>query len=132
MQLKFYSLVRHTGMDLCGDICWSKPRLLVLTPSFQNPTGTTISREHRKRIVELAQRSGVVLLENDIYSELRYHGTPLPTLKELDETGNTILLRSYSKVSFPGLRVGWVIAPRAVIECLAEAKQISDLHSDQL
>jgi 2-aminoadipate transaminase len=110
----------------------SRPRLLVLTPSFQNPTGVTIPLERRRRIVKLAQRSGVVLLENDIYSELRYQGTPLPTLKELDETGNTILLRSYSKVSFPGLRVGWVIAPRAVIGRLAEAKQISDLHSDQL
>jgi 2-aminoadipate transaminase len=109
-----------------------RPRLLALTPSFQNPTGLTISFEHRKRIVELAQRSGVVVLENDIYSELRYQGTPLPTLKELDKSGNTILLRSYSKVSFPGLRVGWVIGPHAVIECLAEAKQISDLHSDQL
>jgi 2-aminoadipate transaminase len=109
-----------------------RPRLLILTPSFQNPTGLTIPFEHRKRIVELAQRSGVVVIENDIYSELRYQGTALPTLKELDKTGNTILLRSYSKVSFPGLRVGWVIAPRAVVECLAEAKQISDLHSDQL
>ena len=109
-----------------------RPRLLVLTPSFQNPTGVTIPLDGRRRIVELARRSGAVLLENDIYSELRYQGTPLPTLKQLDETGNTILLRSYSKVSFPGLRVGWVIAPRAVIECLAEAKQISDLHSDQL
>jgi 2-aminoadipate transaminase len=109
-----------------------RPRLLVLTPSFQNPTGLTIPMDCRRRIVDLAQRSGVVLLENDIYSDLRYHGTPVPTLKELDESGNTILLRSYSKVSFPGLRVGWVIAPRAVIQCLAEAKQISDLHSDQL
>jgi 2-aminoadipate transaminase len=109
-----------------------RPRLLVLTPSFQNPAGVTIPLARRRRIVELAQRLGVVLLENDIYSELRYQGTPLPTLKQLDETGNTILLRSYSKVSFPGLRVGWVLAPRAVIDCLAEAKQISDLHSDQL
>jgi 2-aminoadipate transaminase len=109
-----------------------RPRLLVLTPSFQNPTGMTIPFDCRRRIVDLAQRSGVVLIENDIYSDLRYHGTPLPTLKELDESGNTILLRSYSKVSFPGLRVGWVIAPRAVIERLADAKQISDLHSDQL
>ncbi len=75
---------------------------------------------------------GVVLVENDIYSELRYRGKPLPTLKSLDESGNTILLGSYSKVSFPGLRVGWVIAPRAVVARLAEAKQISDLHSDQL
>ncbi len=108
------------------------PRVLLVTPSFQNPTGATLPLEHRKRIVELAQRFGLVLVENDIYSELRYSGKPLPRLKELDSTGNTILLRSYSKVSFPGLRVGWVIAPRAVIARMAEAKQLSDLHSDQL
>ncbi len=108
------------------------PKLLIVTPSFQNPTGATLSLERRKRIVGLAQRYGVVLVENDIYTELRYRGDPLPTLKELDESGNTILLRSYSKVLFPGLRVGWVVAPRAVIARLADAKQISDLHSDQL
>ena len=109
-----------------------RPRLLVVTPSFQNPTGATLSLERRKRIVGLAQRYGAVLVENDIYSELRYQGGPVPTLKELDESGNSILLRSYSKVSFPGLRVGWVIAPQPVIARLAEAKQLSDLHSDQL
>ena len=109
-----------------------RPRLLVVTPSFQNPTGATLPLDRRKRIVELAQRHSVVLVENDIYSELRYQGPPLPTLKQLDQSGNTILLRSYSKVSFPGLRVGWVIAPQPVIARLAEAKQLSDLHSDQL
>jgi 2-aminoadipate transaminase len=109
-----------------------RPRLLVVTPSFQNPTGATLPLERRKRIIELAQRYGAVLVENDIYSELRYRGAALPTLKELDESGNTILLRSYSKVSFPGLRVGWAIAPQPVIARLAEAKQWSDLHSDQL
>lgn len=109
-----------------------RPRLLIVTPSFQNPTGATLSLERRKRIVEIARRFGLVVVENDIYSELRYSGKPLPTLKELDSKGNTILLRSYSKVSFPGLRVGWVIAPRAVIARLADAKQVSDLHSDQL
>ncbi len=109
-----------------------RPRLLIVTPSFQNPTGATLPEERRRQIVNLAQRFGTVLVENDIYSALRYRGKSLPTLKALDETGNTILLRSYSKVSFPGLRVGWVIAPRAVVARLAEAKQISDLHSDQL
>lgn len=108
------------------------PRLVTITPSFQNPTGATLSLDRRKRIVGLVQRFGGVLVENDIYSELRYRGKALPTLKALDDTGNTILLGSYSKVSFPGLRVGWVIAPRAVIARLAEAKQVSDLHSDQL
>lgn len=109
-----------------------RPRVLMITPSFQNPSGATISLENRKRIVGLAQRFGLVLVENDIYSELRYCGKALPTLKELDTSGNTILLRSYSKVAFPGLRVGWVIAPRAVVARLADAKQLSDLHSDQL
>lgn len=125
----------HAGIDadrLEELIQRERPRLLVVTPSFQNPTGATLSLERRKRIVGLAQRFGLVLIENDIYSELRYQGRALPTLKELDESGNTILLRSYSKVSFPGLRVGWAIAPKPVIARLAEAKQISDLHSDQL
>lgn len=109
-----------------------RPRVLMVTPSFQNPTGATLSLERRKRIVDIARRYGVAIVENDIYSELRYCGKPLPSLKELDSTGHTILLRSYSKVSFPGLRVGWVIAPRAVAARLADAKRLSDLHSDQL
>ncbi len=108
------------------------PKMLVITPSFQNPTGATLSLAKRRRVVELARRHGVLLVENDIYSELRYHGEALPALKALDEGGGTILLRSYSKILFPGLRVGWVIGPRAIIAQLAEAKQISDLHSDQL
>lgn len=107
-------------------------RVLISTPSFQNPTGATLPLERRKAIVHLAQRYGVVLVENDIYSPLRYEGTALPTLKELDGTGNTILLRSYSKIAFPGLRVGWVVAPRPVVARLAEAKQWADLHSDHL
>ena len=110
----------------------TKPRLIAVTPSFQNPTGATLSLERRKRLIELTQRFGVVLVESDIYSELRYEGNALPSLKQLDPSGNTILLNSYSKVSFPGLRVGWMIAPRPVIARLAEAKQLSDLHSDQL
>lgn len=127
--------VDQNGMDadaLEAAIARTQPRLVVITPSFQNPMGTTLSLERRRRVVEIAQRSGTVLIENDIYSELRYRGKDLPTLKELDTTGNVILLRSYSKVSFPGLRVGWVIAPRPFIARLAESKQISDLHSDQL
>ncbi len=109
-----------------------QPRTAIITPSFQNPTGTSLSLAHRRRIVELAARFGVILIENDIYAGLHYRHEPLPALKELDETGSVILLRSYSKISFPGLRVGWVIAPRPVIQRLAALKQITDLHSDQL
>jgi 2-aminoadipate transaminase len=86
----------------------------------------------RQRLIELASASGSLLVESDIYSELRYEGSPLPSLKQLDGSGRTLLLGSYSKVLFPGLRVGWVIGPRETIAQLAEEKQISDLHSDQL
>jgi len=109
-----------------------RPRLLVITPDFQNPTGQTLSLEQRKGVVALAQRFGMVMVEINIYRDLRYRGTTLPSFKELDESGSVISIGSYSKIAFPGLRVGWITAPRAVIARLAEAKQASDLHSDQL
>ncbi len=109
-----------------------RPRLAVLTPSFQNPTGATIPLNQRHRVIELAQQHNVVLLESDIYSELRYRETSLPRLKQLDTGGRVVLLGSYSKVAFPGLRVGWIIAPRPLVAHLAALKQLSDLHSDHL
>lgn len=114
------SMVRH------------RPRLLVVTPDFQNPTGCSLSLGDRQRLLRAAAENGVRVVENGIYSDLRYGGDPLPAMKQLDETGRTILLRSYSKVAFPGLRVGWVTAPQDVIRRLTEEKQICDLHSDQL
>jgi DNA-binding transcriptional MocR family regulator len=109
-----------------------KPRLLVLTPNFQNPTGSTMPAESRKTVLMLAKRAGVIVVENDLYGELRYYGAEVPTVKKLDESGETILLGSFSKVAFPGLRVGWAIGPRHFIARLTEAKEASDLHSDQL
>lgn len=109
-----------------------KPRVVVLTPSFHNPTGATVPLAAREPILAILRRWDVVAIENDIYSELRYEGEALPSLKQLDDRGNIILLRSYSKISFPGLRVGWVVAPRAVVQRLAELKQVCDLHTDQL
>ncbi len=72
------------------------------------------------------------MVENDAYGELRYHGEPLPAIKQLDEHGGTVLLRSFSKVSFPGLRVGWVVGPKPLIDRLRQAKEAADLHTDQL
>jgi 2-aminoadipate transaminase len=108
------------------------PRLMVLTSNFQNPTGTTIPEPARKEILELAQKAGVVVIENDLYGALRYSGKDLAPIKQLDATGDTILLGSFSKIAFPGLRVGWVVGPRHFIARLTEAKEASDLHSDQL
>ncbi len=71
------------------------------------------------------------MIENDLYSQLRYQGADLPTLKKLDATGDTVILRSFSKVAFPGLRVGWIIGPRPLIARLMAARQLADLHGDQ-
>ena len=109
-----------------------RPRLMVLTPNFQNPTGTTIPESARRNILTIARRGGVVVVENDLYAGLRYRGAEIPSLKRLDQSGDTILLSSFSKIAFPGLRVGWAIGPRHFIARLTEAKQLSDLHSDQL
>jgi 2-aminoadipate transaminase len=108
------------------------PRLIVLTPNFQNPTGATIPEASRRTLLAMARRAGVVVVENDLYGDLRYRGAEIPALKHLDQSGDTILLSSFSKIAFPGLRVGWALGPRHFIARLTEAKQSCDLHSDQL
>jgi 2-aminoadipate transaminase len=105
-------------------------KVVVVTPSFQNPTGTAIPAAHRASLCDMARAAGAVVIENDIYSELSYSGTEPARLKQLDT--NVILLGSFSKIAFPGIRVGWVIAPRAVIARITELKQLADLHTDHL
>jgi 2-aminoadipate transaminase len=109
-----------------------RPRLIVVTPDFQNPTGLTMPEATRRAVLDLARRQQVVLVENSLYSALRYRGADVPSIKQIDAGGSTVLLGSFSKIAFPGLRVGWVIAPRPLIARLTEAKQVCDLHSDQL
>jgi 2-aminoadipate transaminase len=107
------------------------PKALVVTPSFQNPTGATMSAADRAEICRTARAAAVPVIEIDIYTELAYSAdNPLPRLKELD--ANVILLGSFSKVAFPGVRVGWIIAPRPVIARVTELKQLADLHTDHL
>ena len=105
-------------------------KVIVLTPSFQNPTGATIPAAARKLILSLTRAAGAIVIENDIYSELAYAGGELPRLKSLDP--NVILLGSFSKIAFPGMRCGWIIAPKPVIARATELKQLADLHTDQL
>ncbi len=109
-----------------------RPRLIVLTPNFQNPTGTTLPMDARRAIQAMAKRAGAIVVENDLYSNLRYRGAEIPAMKSLDPSGETLLLGSFSKIAFPGLRVGWAIGPKHLIARLTEAKEACDLHSDQL
>lgn len=109
-----------------------RPRLVVVTSNFQNPTGTTLPAGSRVALLRAARTAGVPLVENDIYGDLRYRGAPLPPVKNPGDSGHVILLRSFSKITFPGLRVGWVLGPRALVARLAQSKQLADLHTDQL
>jgi len=87
-----------------------KPALVYLIPTFQNPSGRTLSEERRARIVELALEHDVLLLEDDPYSLVRFEGEPLPSLFELSG-GETAYSSSFSKTIAPGLRVGWFVLP---------------------
>jgi 2-aminoadipate transaminase len=109
-----------------------RPRFLVVTSNFQNPTGTTLPLSVRRELLDAARDTGTPVIENDAYGELRYAGESLPALKQLDTANGVVLLRSFSKVSFPGLRVGWALGPKPLIDRLRQAKEAADLHTDQL
>jgi DNA-binding transcriptional MocR family regulator len=110
----------------------NRVKLIVLTPDFQNPTGTTMPLESRRRVLEIAARHKAPVVEDHIYARLHGRGGQLPSLRQLDRADLVIQIDSFSKVAFPGLRVGWIVAPASVIERLRLVKQSSDLHSDQL
>ncbi|AFZ82972.1 PLP-dependent aminotransferase family protein [Candidatus Kinetoplastidibacterium crithidiae] len=112
----------------------SNARFLYALPNFQNPTGRTLSLERRKELVKLMANLNIPIIEDDPYGELRYKGTPQPSLLSLSkETGGTVIrLGTFSKVLAPGLRLGYVIAPVPIIRKLVQAKQASDLHTPTL
>lgn len=124
------SILLEGGASLVG-LRQSNASVAVLTPNFQNPTGLTMPLAQRESALELARENASIVIENDIYSALRYSGLPLPSLKQLAPRAGTVLIRSFSKIAFPGLRLGWVIGPRPLITALRETKQLTDLHSDQ-
>jgi GntR family transcriptional regulator/MocR family aminotransferase len=109
-----------------------RPKLIYTIPSFHNPTGVTMDISSRRALLELAARHRVPIVEDDIYSQMRYNGPALPPLKALDQYGLVIYVNSFSKMGFPGLRVGWIAAPRVVIEHLSREKERSDLHASML
>lgn len=115
------------------------PKFIYVLPNFQNPTGVTLSLERRVKLVELADRYGVPIIEDDPYGQLRFEGEHLPSIVALDGQfrknheacyrGNVIYMSTFSKILAPGLRLAWVVAPPEVIRKLVQAKQGADLHT---
>jgi 2-aminoadipate transaminase len=106
-------------------------RLLYALPNFQNPTGRSLSVERRVELVETCARLGVPLVEDDPYGALSYKGEPAPKMVAMNPDG-VIYMGSFSKVLTPGIRLGYVVAPLALIRRLELAKQAADLHTSQL
>ncbi len=115
------------------------PKFIYVLPNFQNPSGATLSLQRRKQLIEMADKYGVPLIEDDPYGQLRYEGEHIPSLVTLDAqyrgknggsySGNVIYLSTFSKLLAPGLRLAWVVAPEQVIRKLVMSKQAADLHT---
>lgn len=99
-----------------------RPKFIYTIPTFQNPTGVTLSAERRRALLGLAHRSGILVLEDDAYSELRLEGEALPSLYSLDPEGAVIQVRTFSKILAAGLRLGYLVAPRALLPRLMQLK----------
>jgi 2-aminoadipate transaminase len=114
-----------------------RPKFIYTIPNFQNPGGVTMPLARRRRLIEVARERELLVLEDNPYGLLRYEGEPLPTLYSLDAeavgrggaSDLVIYLGTFSKILSPGLRLGWAVAPRPVVEKLNLGKQGADLCS---
>ncbi|XDD50430.1 PLP-dependent aminotransferase family protein [Leptospira sp. WS92.C1] len=122
------------GLDLSileNNLSRIKPKFLYSNPTFQNPSGNTLSLEKRKRISEILRTYDCILVEDNAYGEIRFESDTIPDVQSFYPE-NTLSLGTFSKTLSPGLRVGWICAPKEILEKLLIAKQASDLHSNLL
>ena len=118
--------------DLEAKIREYHPKLLYTIPTFQNPSGRTLPADRRKRIAELANEYHMIVAEDDPYRDLRYDGTPLPSIKSFDRDGWVMFLGSFSKIISPGLRVGYIAGHPDVVRKCTVGKQSTDVHTANL
>jgi 2-aminoadipate transaminase len=109
-----------------------RPKFIYTVPNFHNPAGVTLSFERRRELVRIAQERELLVLEDNPYGLLRYESEPLPTLLSLDGGNFVIYAGTFSKILSPGMRLGWTVAPRPVLEKMNIGKQASDLCSSSL
>lgn len=107
-----------------------RPKLIYTIPTFQNPSGVTLDPERRAALVALAERYGVPIVEDDPYGELWFDRPPPPPLRALH--ADVLYLGTFSKTLAPGLRIGWLAAPRRLMKLLVDAKEGADIQADRL
>ncbi len=106
------------------------PKMVYVIPNFQNPTGRVMSLEKRKGLYKLACQYNLIILEDNPYGDLRFAGKNVPSIKSLDTEGRVIYTGSFSKILAPGLRVGYVSAPKEIVSKITVCKQVSDVHTN--
>ncbi|MBE7054344.1 MAG: PLP-dependent aminotransferase family protein [Ruminococcaceae bacterium] len=107
-------------------------KLIYTIPTFQNPTGVTLSLEKRKKLLELAKKYDCLILEDNPYGDLRFKGEDVPTIKSMDDEGRVIYVGTFSKTLAPGIRVGHVTAHKDIIDRVVVVKQVNDVHTTLL
>lgn len=124
--------VSEEGLDierLKGVMLSRKPKLLYTVPNFQNPSGISYSEENRLAVAEELKGTSTFLVQDDPYGDLRFAGVEKTSFKKLIPD-NTVVLGSFSKIVVPSFRLGWIVAPDALMEKLVIAKQAADLHTN--
>ncbi len=107
-------------------------KFIYTIPDFQNPSGVCMSLERRKKLVEIAEKHDILVLEDNPYIELRFAGEKLPAVKSFDTKGYVVYLGSFSKIAVPGARIGWICADEKMIEAYGKIKQASDLQPNTI
>ena len=107
-------------------------KLLYTIPTFQNPTGTTMPIERRKKLLELCSKYDVLIIEDNPYGDLRFAGEDVPTVKSLDTEGRVVYCGSFSKILSPGMRLGYIVGPAPLLEKIEILKQVNDVHTPML
>ncbi|WP_027307808.1 PLP-dependent aminotransferase family protein [Caloramator sp. ALD01] len=110
----------------------NNPKLLYLTPSYHNPTGVVFSPENRLKILEIAKKYKLPILEDGFNEELRYYSSHILPLAALDDGNSIIYISSFSKVLFPGLRIGWILADEVLIDYIESLKRSLNIHTSFL
>lgn len=104
-----------------------KPKFIYVVPTFQNPSGATMSAEKRHRLIEIAEKYDILVVEDSPYSHLRYEGEPMPHLMSIDDDDRVVRFETFSKILAPGFRVAWCTGPEELIDKMVIAKQATDL-----
>lgn len=107
-----------------------KPKFIYTIPNFHNPGGVTMTLERRKRLIQVAREHGILVIEDDPYGRLRYSGEPIACMRSMDD--NVVYLGTVSKMFAPGVRTGWIIAPKPILEKVNLTKQAADLCGSTL